>query len=190
MSETALHWIAAISILTGGGTGWWMASASGRLSPRLVRLETARNPADILKILNSWGVAGRKTAKRVLGADFALLVAYGSGTASLVRLAADRTPDWWISRMATPVAVIAIATALADAVENIGAWRMINQHFGRWPAITSFATAGKLLGLAIVAVWGLTWIMWGELLLLARAARSGLNPAVAWNWWADLLLAL
>ena len=185
MTETTLAAIAAVSVLAGGGTGWWMRKTSRALKPRVVHLELARKPEDIDAILASWGHSGTKTAQRVILADFAFLAAYGGGLISLVQLMGSWTPGWKISQLATSVAFVAGGAAVLDALENTGALLMIHGRRKRWPSITNIAARVKFLGVAVVAVWCATWVMWGEVILLARLGRGTWEAApTAWQWLA------
>jgi hypothetical protein len=115
--------------------------------PGIVAFELAGNPTRAQRIMNAWGEAGRRAARRSLQLDFGYMATYGALTALLV--------DHARRRLGHPAAVClgVVPAVAADALEGVALLNVlagndidVNARRARGAALVKFAVlAGALL---------------------------------------------
>lgn len=154
--------IVGLAVLDG-----WMTATGG---PGIVAFEVAGFEGESSRILVEWGAQGQDAARRSLWLDFLFLVAYGAFltlAVFAVRAALSRRGWARVARVGRVVAVLPVAAAVFDAVENVGLLLVLGGHLGAIPAVAAGFALAKFTALAVAIVGLLT----GLLLLAVRPAR-------------------
>lgn len=168
--------VASVVLIVGLAVLDGRMSASG--GPGIVGFELAGSAGESSRILSDWGARGQDAARLSLWLDFLFLVAYGAFltlAVLAVRAAVSRRGWVGVARAGGVVAVLPVAAAVFDAVENVGLLLVLGGHLGAVPAVAAGFALAKFTALA-VAILGL---LDGLLLLAVRPARRALIPHAA-----------
>lgn len=141
--------------------------------PGIVGFELAGSTERATQILGEWGEAGQDAARLSLWLDFLFLIAYGAflPLAILAVRDAARRNGWdGYARYGTAIAVLPVAAALCDAIEDVGLLLVLQGH-GASQAPEA-ATAFALLKFAALAI-ALIYLLAG----LAALARVRLRSS-------------
>jgi hypothetical protein len=116
--------------------------------------QRAGSKAEITRLVNSWGVAGRRMARKTLAWDFGFLAAYGFALTLLCSVGARYLRTSGSSAAATAWAWgawVALGAPVFDVVENGLLWRMLKPFDGeRLPrTMTSVSTIKWIVGLSV-----------------------------------------
>jgi hypothetical protein len=135
--------------------------------PGIVSFELAGSTERATQIMAEWGQAGQDAARLSLWVDFVYLIAYGTFLALAILAVRDaaRRRGWEsYARFGTAIALLPIAAAICDAIEDVGLLLVLDGHgASRAPEA---ATAFALLKFAALAV-ALAYLL-GGLVALAR----------------------
>ncbi len=135
--------------------------------PGIAGFELAGSSERATQIMAEWGQTGQDAARLSLWLDFLFLIAYGAFlplAILAVRDAACRNGWERYARYGMPIALLPIAAAFCDAIEDIGLLLVLDGHgASRAPEA---ATAFALLKFAALAV-ALVYLL-GGLVALAR----------------------
>lgn len=137
----------------------------GKRADRDVRnildLEFARTEERTVYIRSVWGEEGMRTARVNIAIDYLYLFAYGS----LLALAVRRSAGWLalhpasgirrLGRLGRFFALVPVAGAALDAVENFAMLRMLAPSFSgdRWPGLAAQCAGIKFNLIYATAAW-------------------------------------
>lgn len=119
--------------------------------------------------LTKYGEAGRALYKNFLAADFIFALCYGLGFSLLfTRLlkALDQSESWWMKFNLLPLAI-----ALADYMENIFIYAMLNLYPQHTPLVGTLAGIATLSKQLLIFV-SLLFLLSGIAVLLMRKIKS------------------
>lgn len=126
--------------------------------PGIVALELAGSDDKVRVVLAQWGTRGRKSAAQNLAADLPFLVGYGGLLAVLLSSGADTiaAKTWsWTGTASRALALLAIAAAVLDLIENACLWRVVTTTGSVQPtaAIAKIAAYLKFALVIVAVVW-------------------------------------
>jgi len=141
--------------------------------PGIVCFELAGSTERATQIMAEWGQTGQDAARLSLWLDFPFLIAYGAflSLATLAVRDAARHRGWEsYARFGTAIALLPIAAALADVVEDVGLLLVLDGHAAsRAPEA---AKAFALLKFAALTI-ALAYLLFG----LTKLARMCLRES-------------
>jgi hypothetical protein len=140
----------------------------------VIAFELAGTPAQMAKILDTWGEDGIADARLQTRLDFLFLIYYGNAVALGVMIAQRRRESTALASLGGPLAWGAWIAALLDVVENVFLLRVLDGHLespnpeiAYWCALVKFI----LLGL------GIAYFLLGLLLPRHRMAPPTVHEA-------------